>query len=259
MSGVVAEAVTQGLAGAFASPGLFVLLFTCLAAGVVRGFAGFGSALIIMPVAGIFLPVPEAIVVVMGMGVLTWPVIVPRAAREADRRQVAVLAGAAILAAPLGLWLLGWLPQAALRWCVSGAAALTLAALISGWRYGGRVRWPGLAGVGAAAGVLGGTTGLTGPPVILFYLAGPSGAAVVRANTILFLALLDIAIIAGLFWQGRVTASALWLALLLAIPYAVGILVGQRLFAPEHERAYRWLAYGVIALAIVSGLPIFHR
>ncbi|MCA1334829.1 TSUP family transporter [Pseudooceanicola marinus] len=259
MIGAAAETVTQGLAGAFASPGLFVLLATCLAAGVVRGFAGFGSALIIMPVAGIFLPVPTAIVVVLCMGMLTWPVIVPRAAREADRGQVAVLAVAAIACAPLGLWLLGWLSGEMLRWCVSGAAAVTLLALVSGWRYSGRVRWPGLAGVGAAAGVLGGTTGLSGPPVILFYLAGPSGAAVVRANTILFLALLDIGIILGLLWQGRVTGAALWLALLLAIPYAVGILVGQRLFAPERERAYRWLAYGVIALAIVSGLPIFHR
>ncbi|WP_232617807.1 TSUP family transporter [Pseudooceanicola antarcticus] len=253
----MADMIGEGLIQALATPGLPWLLLTCLVAGGVRGFAGFGSALIIMPVAGIFLPLPYAIVAMMGMGVLSWPVIVPRALRQADLREVGTLALAAVAAAPLGLWLLGWLEQEVLRWCVTGVAGLTLLALATGWRYEGRVNWPGLLAVGAVAGVLGGTTGLTGPPVILFYLAGAAGAAVVRANTIVFLALLDLGLIAGMFWQGRVSADALWLALVLALPYAAGTLAGQRAFAPDRETAYRRVAYGVIALAILSGLPLF--
>ena len=45
------EALTQGLA----TPGLIWLLFTIGLAGIVRGFSGFGTALIFVPVANIFL------------------------------------------------------------------------------------------------------------------------------------------------------------------------------------------------------------
>ena len=37
-------------------PGVWWLAATLVAAGIVRGFSGFGSALIFVPVAGIFLP-----------------------------------------------------------------------------------------------------------------------------------------------------------------------------------------------------------
>lgn len=245
------------LSGVLATPGLAWLALTFLAAGLVRGFTGFGTALIFMPVGAVFLPVADAIALVMIAGMITWPLIVPRAIREADRREVVVLAAAAIATAPLGVWVLGWADRDALRWGVSLAAVLTLAALVSGWRYQGRIAAPGLAGVGAAAGLLGGTTGLTGPPVILFYLASTLGAVAVRANTILFLALLDIGIVINLVLQGRLGWAILPLSALLAVPYGTGIAAGQRLFHPGRETAYRRLAYGVIGGAILVGLPLF--
>ncbi|GGD41613.1 sulfite exporter TauE/SafE family protein [Sinisalibacter lacisalsi] len=247
----------EALAGALISPGLAWLALTFILAGLVRGFTGFGTALIFMPVGAIFLPVPVAIVIVTVAGMLTWPLIVPQAFRLADRREVAVLAGAAIITAPLGVWLLSWVERDLLRWLVAAAAALTLLALVTGWRYRQRVRGAGLGAIGAVAGVLGGTTGLTGPPVILFYLAGQLEVARVRANTILFLAVLDIGIVANLVFRGLVDGTAVWLAALLAFPYAAGMVVGQRLFRPERERAFRGLAYLVIAGAILTGLPVF--
>ncbi|MDF1856876.1 TSUP family transporter [Pseudooceanicola sp.] len=246
----------EGLATALDTPGLLWLLIAYLIAGLVRGFTGFGTALIVMPLAGALLPLPMAIVLLSVTGVFTWPAMLPGAWRYADHRQVALMAGAAIVAAPFGVWLLTFLSRDMLRWLVSGAAAVTLAALISGWRYRGRVRGPGLGAIGAAAGVLGGATGLTGPPVILFYLAGPSNARAVRANTILFLAALEIGIIANLFLRGLVGVEALWLGLVLAVPYVLAVLVGQRLFDPAREKTFRALAYSVIGIAILVGLPI---
>ncbi|OWU83268.1 hypothetical protein ATO6_19195 [Oceanicola sp. 22II-s10i] len=247
----------DGLASAFGTPGLVWLLAAFGAAGLVRGFTGFGTGLIVMPVAAVLLPVPVAILLLSVTGVFSWPAMLPRAWRGADKRQVAVLAGAALLTMPLGIWLLTILPRDLLRWLVAVAAAVTLAALVSGWRYRGRVGWPGLGAIGGAAGVLGGTTGLTGPPVILFYLAGPSGAEAVRANTILFLAALEVGIVVNLFARDLVTVEAIWLGLILAMPYLVGITIGQRLFDPARERTFRALAYAVIGLAILTGLPVF--
>lgn len=247
----------EALASALAAPGLLWLALAYTVAGVVRGFTGFGTALIVMPLAGAFLPMADAIVVLMVTGIGSWPVILPRAWKIAQRREVGVMALAAVLCAPLGIALLVWLDALTVRWVVSLAAAATLLALVTGWRYRGQVSRGGLLGVGSASGVLGGLTGLTGPPVILFYLAGQGAAAQVRANVILFLSCLDIGIVVNLLMRGMVGLDAIWLGVVLALPYMATITLGQWLFRPSLEKGYRWAAYGVIFLAILSGLPIF--
>lgn len=249
--------MAEALGTALAVPGLHWLALTMLAAGVVRGFAGFGTALVFMPVAGLFLPPAEAVTVMVMSGVLSAVALVPRALPLADRREVALLAGAAVVAAPLGLWALTRVDPDALRWGIAVAAGVTLAALVAGWRYRGRVGPAGLGAVGASAGVLGGLTGLTGPPVILFYLAGPGTAATVRANTILFLAALDTALMVQIVGAGIVGARGVALGCLLSLPYAAGMALGVRLFRPGREAAYRRVAHAVIGGAILAGLPLW--
>jgi uncharacterized membrane protein YfcA len=249
----------EPLAAALTTPGLPWLLLAIAVAGIVRGFSGFGTALIFVPVAGIFLA-PQVIVGVMMLtGLVSSSALLPRAWGQADRREVGLLAFAALLTVPLGLWLMSLSDPVLIRWCVALIATLTLAALVSGWRFSGQVKGPQVAGVGAAAGVLGGLTGLTGPAVILFYLAGQSAAQAVRANTILFLAALDVVIVVNLLLKGAVDWALVFLALVLAVPYLVTSLLGQALFDPRHERLYRWVAYAVIALAVLSGLPIWNN
>lgn len=247
----------EALGAAFATPGLPWLLLAIGVAGVVRGFTGFGTALIFVPVAGIFLAPQVVVGVMMLTGLVSSAALLPRAWGQADRREVGLLALAAVLTVPLGLWLMTRLDPVLIRWCVAVIAGITLAALISGWRFSGRVNHPQLAGIGAAAGGIGGLTGLTGPAVILFYLAGQSVAQRVRANTILFLAALDVVIVANLLFRGAVTAGLVTLALVLAVPYLITSLIGQALFDPRHERLYRWVAYAVIGLAVLSGLPLW--
>jgi uncharacterized membrane protein YfcA len=247
----------EALGTALATPGLPWLLLAIGVAGIVRGFTGFGTALIFVPVAGIFLAPQIVVGVMMLTGLVSSAALLPRAWGQADRREVGLLALAALITVPLGLWLMTRLDPTLIRWCVAVIASVTLAALVSGWRFSGRVSRPQLAGIGAAAGGLGGLTGLTGPAVILFYLAGQSVAQTVRANTILFLAALDVVIVANLLLRGAVDVALVTLALVLAAPYLITSLIGQALFDPHHERLYRWAAYAVIGLAVLSGLPLW--
>ncbi|MEM6587259.1 MAG: sulfite exporter TauE/SafE family protein [Pseudomonadota bacterium] len=247
----------DALSAALITPGLLWLMLTIAAAGLVRGFSGFGTALIFVPVANIFLDPKQVIVVIALTGIASNAVILPRAWRQGSRGEVGLLVAAALLMVPLGLMALDILDQITIRWIITGVAGGMLAALIAGWRYSGAVNTPTILCIGAAAGVIGGLTGLTGPVVILFYLAGQAVAQSVRANTILFLAALDVVLIANLMWQGAVTWNLLALAVVLAVPYATTTLLGQRLFHPDYEKIYRHVAYAVIALAVVSGLPIW--
>ena len=241
----------------WATPGLIWLTLTISVAGVMRGFTGFGTALIFVPVAGIFLPPEQVVALITLTGVASTGALLPRAWRQAHRREAGVMALAALLTVPLGLWLMESLDRVTVRWLVVLIAGGTLIALVAGWRYTGRIRLPGILAVGGAAGAIGGMTGLTGPAVILFYLAGQNTAQYVRANTILFLAILDVVIIANLLFKRAVGFDIFVLAAFVSVPYFITTLLGQSLFDPRHDRLYRWAAYGVIALALVTGLPVW--
>lgn len=244
------------LAPVLTLPGLGWMLATLAVAGVIRGFTGFGTALIFVPVAGQFLPPADVILLITLTGVGSTAALLPRAWQEADKPEVGLMALCAMLTVPIGVQAMQALPDTTIRWAVTAIAGGTLLALITGWRYHGRVSRPGLGLIGLAAGLAGGMTGLTGPVVILFYLAGLKAARVVRANTILYLALLDAVIFANLLIAGVSNPKMIVVALVLMGPYVLTTLIGQRLFDPKYDRAYRGAAYAVIALAVLSGTPL---
>lgn len=245
------------LVQALATPGLVWLALTISVAGVVRGFTGFGTALIFVPVANVFLPAADVIAVMTVTGIGSLLALVPRAVKTAELKDLSVLGLAAIVTVPLGLWLLTKLPQDTIRWAVALIAFSMLSALVLGWRYKGKITWPRLSGIGAASGVIGGMTGLTGPVVILFYLAKGTRAMIVRANTIIFLAILDVVIVTNLIFKDMMGLTHVSLGLLLSVPYFLTSRLGQALFDPNYEKTYRTLAYLVIALAVLTGLPIW--
>ncbi len=244
-------------ASALAVPGLGWMMLSIAAAGLVRGFTGFGTALIFVPVAAQFLPMAQVILIMATTGLFSTGVLVPRAWRAADRGEVGTMVAAALVTVPLGLWLLAQMDGLVVRWIVAGVGSATLLAVMTGWRWHGQLRLPGRLGIGGGAGLLGGMTGLTGPVVIIFYLANARSVTCVRANTILFLGALDIALVAVLAMRGQTSMGGLWTACALAVPYLATTLIGQALFDPRHERAYRTIAYMVVGLAVISGLPVF--
>lgn len=226
-------------------------------AGLVRGFSGFGSALIFMPVAGAVLPPATAVTVLMlieGFGPLP---NLPSAIRGADRREVALLIAGFALALPAGLWALLTLSVDVFRWAIFLVCAGMLAAMMRGWRWHGAHNPAVTLGAGVIAGGIGGATGMAGPPVILYSLAGTTPAAVVRANLLVFFVLADIVLFSALVWTGSVRLSAFWVAGALIVPFLLANVAGARLFRPDREHLFRRLAYAVIAGSAVSGLPIW--
>lgn len=245
------------LAGVLATPGVEWVFAVSLLAGLVYGFAGFGSALIFMPVATLVVAPAVAIAAFAVSALASALTVVPGAWRVADRRAAAWMVAGCVVATPLGVGLLRAVPTDGIRAAVSVIVLATLVALARGWRL--RVA-PGRAAqgaIGAAAGVIGGATGLNGPVVILFNLGTGQPAEVTRANTAVFLTTTSLSFVPQLWLQGLVGAEALWLGALLLAPYAGGTWLGVRLFQPGCDATYRCAAFALIAAAGLAGLPIW--
>lgn len=227
-------------------------------AGLVRGFSGFGTALIYVPLASLALPPLWVLVTLTVMDLIGPLPNLPRALRDGRPRQVLLLATAAAATLLPGLWLLDRLPVEGFRWTVAGLCLVTVALMASGWRWSGRVT-PATAGVaGGLSGFLGGLSGLAGPPVILLYMAAPLPAKVIRANLLMYLIAWDAIFAGALALTGRLTLAPILLGAFLILPYLLANWVGGRLFAagPTNDRAYRIVAYLLIIGAAFLAMPI---
>lgn len=245
------------IADTLALPGFVWVLVVTVVAGVVYGFAGFGAALVYMPVATAFVPVEMAIAAFGVTALASLVSVVPRAWGQADRRNVVLMIVVATLALPLGIAVLRLNDVTTMRWAVLAVTTLTLVALVLGWRYKAAPTRVARVSVAAATGVVGGATGLVGPIMVLFQLSGQEGVARARANTLVFLTITGLLTVPLMAMQGLLTVEAVVLGLILIVPYGVASRIGQALFDPDMQVLYRWVAYVIIAAAIVMGLPVF--
>jgi len=247
-----------GPGGLGAGSAVWLIAVTGLA-GLVRGFSGFGTALVFLPLSALVLHPVAALVLLLLLDIGGPLVNLPRALAEGQPRQIALLSAGMILGLIPGVAILLILPPEAFRWGVSLVALAAAGLLASGWRWRGS-RGPGVqAGVGALSGFLGGSTGLSGPPVVLYYLASRAPAAVVRANMILYLFAVDLALLALLALRGQIGAGMLGAAVLLMPAFLLANAAGAAAFHALRgpERVYRLAALVLIGAAAVTGLPLW--
>ncbi|MEO0700676.1 MAG: TSUP family transporter [Pseudomonadota bacterium] len=243
--------------GDIAPQALAWIAAAALIAGLVRGFSGFGTAMIFLPVAGQHLLPFTALTALVIMDIVAPMAMVPRALRDGHPADVMRLGAGLAVAMPLGVWVLTAVEPEVFRYAVSLSTLGLLVLLVAGLRYQGALTPPMVTGTGALGGLLGGSVGLPGPPVIMLYMASPLPASAIRANITLYLILADIALLTLLWLFGQLVWQALALGAALIVPYLIGILAGTWVFVPGREALYRAVAYAIIAASALSGLPVW--
>jgi uncharacterized membrane protein YfcA len=228
-------------------------------AGAVRGFSGFGSALVYIPLMStVYSPqIAAATFVVIDLAVGAF--FVPGARRNADFRQIVPLAITSIFAAQFGALALLYMDPTALRWAIAILVALVVLMLASGWRYYGRPKLPATLAVGLVSGFLGGAVQISGPPIIIYWLGSGSAAAIVRANFIVFFTIFSAAIVVTYALRELLSPQILMLALLAGPLQAAAMALGGRLFNLASEKTYRRAAYAIVALSAVAAMPVWDK
>ncbi len=228
-------------------------------AGLVRGFSGFGSALVYIPLmSAVYGPRVAAVTFVLS-DIVTGALFLAGVWRKASWREVLPIAAAAIFAAQFGALVLQYSDPVALRWSITALVAAAIAVLASGWRYHGRPMLAITIGVGLMAGLLGGAVQISGPPIIVYWFGSGHLAEVLRANFFAYFTLFSAASIATYAVHGMITATMLALAAFFTPLNMIGMWAGSRLFHFASEQTYRRVGYAVIALAALVSLPLLDR
>ena len=148
-----------------------------MVAGLMRGFAGFGSALMIAPVLALAVGPRTAIPAILIVMLVTSIQLVPKAWNSANWSAVIPLSLGGTIGIPIGALLLVVVDQELIRRSISITVIFFAILMLVGWRYKGSVR-PVFSGIaGWLGGLISGAAAAGGPAVIMFLLAGPESAA----------------------------------------------------------------------------------
>jgi hypothetical protein len=253
----VAELLVPPLAPATLAYSLCVVF----AAGIVRGFAGFGFSAI--TVAGMSLVVSPALVVpaIFMLEVLASLSQLRGIARDIDMPWLSWLMLGNLICIPVGVALLAWLPETPLRLLI-GALLMSAALLLRGGAHVTLVPTRGVRlSAGLASGFINGVAAIGGIAIAVLLSTAKMAPATLRATLIALLLFSDVVSLAcAALMPSSVHASGNLLgpdtlkwALWLAPAMLAGIWYGQRSFkgvSPEQFRKH--VLNLLIALATVS-------
>jgi uncharacterized membrane protein YfcA len=223
-------------------------------AGMVRGFAGFGAAMMMTPVFSALYGPAVGIALCMLLEIAVALPLLPRALQYVDWRRIGLLMVAAVVGAPAGNFVLTLASPEPMRWAISAIVLTAVALLASGWRFHGTWRAPVTLGIGATSGFLNGLSGMAGPPIAFYYLAGNETATRVRANLTTYFIFVDLAAFAVFLGRGLVHWDTGVLGLCLAPAVIAGGLLGERLFPLASETFYRRLALCLLVGVAIGSL-----
>ncbi len=242
------------LVGPAGYPGLALVAGAVLLGGFLRGFVGFGSALVTVPVLSLAYGPLVGLPIAALLGLPATLQLLPSAIRFAERPFVWPIALACFAAAPLGTWILVSLRQEVMKIAISAIVLAMVAMLYSGWRLARRPGMATLLGAGALAGLVQGTAGVGGPAVVVVALSRPGTAERTRANVIGAMTALPLSAMPPLWYHGLFTAEVVAVGVAL-VPLQIGATwLGARVFSDHGRRHYRNLA--LLALALIGLLTL---
>lgn len=233
---------------------MVVILLSIFMAGIIRGYSGFGFAMVAVTSLSLVLPPIYVVPLVLILEVLASIRLVPQVWQDIDWHSLRWLLVGSLAATPFGVYLLANIPAAPMRIFISLLVLAVAILLMRGWV------WKHMPGkclnltTGAACGLLNGAAAIGGPPVILLYLSSPAGIAVSRASIIAYFLGIDAMSLAMAFIQGIITSRTLVMMAVCIPPLLLGITIGSRMFVKMDEASFRRHVLMLLIALSIAGL-----
>ena len=230
------------------APDLALAFAAVLFSTTLKAFAGFGFGLSVVPLLSLIMHPAEAVPMALMLDMIGSSQLVPMARKKADWKSLKLLVPAAFVCIPLGVYALSVVPGDDLRIAIAVILLATVTLMATGARLPEHLPVPAVLGVGGFAGMLSGGMAMPGPPVMVYFLARPTAAAVNRSSLLMFFFFTDIGSITTGLISGIVGLKIILLAIMLSPALILGNVTGHWLFGKAHETLYRRIALSLLTI-----------
>ena len=235
-------------------------LLVMFVSGITYGLAGFGFALVSVPIMIIFLSPKVVVPIIVIRSFVISLIILFEARKWVDLKRIWPLMIAGVAGIPIGTYLLITLDASIVKILIGSVTIPFAIASLAGFKKHIRSEKLAFAPVGLISGLLTTSTSLSGPPVILFFVNQDVEKQKFRANLVAYFTVLDLVAIPAFMIGGVITTAVINHALWFLPATILGAITGIKLAHRVSEKLFRNIALVIIIfaglLSILSGIGI---
>lgn len=223
-------------------------------AGIIRGYSGFGFAIIAIIGMNLFFEPQQSVVIVLALDLICSIGLWRKAVQQADFQILKSLIIGAAMGIPIGYSVLLLIPADVLKFLIClgilGLAMLLFSEVRLLKTDGGRAK----IGYGVVSGICTSSASAGGPIVIYYMLSSQLSPHTQRATLILFFIISDLLACSALLMGGMVDTHILKTVLMLTLPALIAVRIGQALFYRKPPQSLKSFALPVIIVVAVAGM-----
>jgi uncharacterized protein len=229
-----------------------IVLAIVFAGGIVRGYTGFGSGLIMVPLFSLLWSPVDAVATTVALGQFAALQIAIKTVKITNWREVSPMIVALVFITPLGTFLLVSLDADLIKKIIAGLVLFITVISLRGWQYHGpRGKIPSFI-AGAIASFINGVAAVGGPAIVLYLISLPDRPMIQRANIASVASLMGLAVLVFTLLSGEVGFDVLRNMIIFALPYMFSTWCGIRLFMILPGTAFRLIVLWILVCISIA-------
>lgn len=223
-------------------------------AGTIRGYSGFGFAIIAIIGMNLFFDPQQSVAVVLMLDLLCSIGLWRKAMQQADFQMLKYLISGAVMGIPIGYSVLLLIPADVLKFLIClgilGLAMLLFSEikLLDGDKASAKI------GSGIISGICTSSASAGGPIVIYYMLSSKLSPQTQRATLILFFIISDLLACIALLMGGMVDTQIVKIVAILIVPALIAVRIGQSLFFRKPPKSLKSFALPIIIVVAIVGM-----
>ena len=237
----------------------FLIALVVIFSGFLRGFIGFGSGLLMIPILSYFYSPVFAMVFNIVIEIPATIYLTFIGVKKSNLKEITPMMITMMLTIPFGTIFLVSTDEQVIKTLMSILLIFFVILIGSGWRIQSTITKYVLILGGAISGLMQGATGMGGPPYVTVLLSKNDSDEVARANILVITSGLVISAIISLYYFGLFTKNTVLTGVITAPLYVFATYIGTRFFNFSGNKYYRnssLIALGIVGVATLIGTLI---
>ena len=232
----------------FIPENFFILLIVISFSGFIRGFLGFGSGLITIPILSLLYSPIFAIVFNIIIEIPTTIYLTIIGAKTCRFKEISPMFFSTILTIPIGIIFLIAINEQVIKIIMSVLVIFFAILIASGWRLKSTITTYVLIFTGTISGLMQGITGMGGPPIVTVLLSKGDNNDVTRGNTLIMSAAIVISAVLSMHYFNLFSKTLILTGIITSPLYLLASFLGSQFYNLSGNKYYRNISLLLLVL-----------